>query len=229
VRRAFGTVAADLWAWRFLAGLRREVDRVLPARGRALADRTRDAARAVWEAERDGLPDAQTGRIVATCALALAADRLLAAELADPADARAIVRAAFLGTWRAPARLATWIAVRLVPRPAAAVGRFPFAWFMRRTYGAGVETRWEPRPAGGELVVTRCGFHAFFAAHGAPELRTLVCEWDRTWMDVLDAAPAAIRTERPVTIAAGGTECRFRFLADGVPRPAPPRDVALGR
>jgi hypothetical protein len=227
VRRPFGGFGANLWAWRFLGRLRREVDRALPGRGQALAARVRDAARAVWEAEREGMVDAQAGAIVATCALALAADRLLAAELADPRDARALLRRAFLGTWRAPARLGTWIAIRLVPRPATVVSRFPFARFMRWTYGAGMQTRWERRPAGGDLVVSRCAFHQFFAAHGAPELTALVCEWDRAWMDVLDAAPAAIRTSRPTTIASGGAECLFRFVSDAAPKPAPPSDVVL--
>jgi hypothetical protein len=229
VRRPFGTVGANLWAWRFLAHLRREVDRTLPGRGRALAARVRDAAAAVWEAERDRMADAQAGTIVATCALALAGDRLLAAEFADPKDARALLRRAFLGTWRAPARIGTWVAIRLVPSPAAVVTRFPFARFMRWTYGSGMQTRWEPRAPGGDLVVTACAFHRFFEAHGAPELTSLVCEWDRTWMDVLDAAPAAIRTARPTTIASGGSECRFRFVSDGAPKPAPASDVALKR
>lgn len=227
MQRGFGSLAADSRAWWFLARLRREVDRALPGRGRALAARTRDAARAVWEAEREAMADAQAGTIVATCALVLAADRLLGAEFADPRDARAIVRRAFLGTWRAPARVATWIAIRLVPRPAAVVTRFPFARFMRRMYGSGMTARWEPGVPGGDLVISRCAFHQFFVAHGAPELTSLVCEWDRSWMDVLDAAPAAIRTERPVTIASGGAECRFRFLGDAMPKPAPARDVAL--
>jgi hypothetical protein len=227
MRRPFGSVGANLWAWRFLGHLRHEVDRALPGRGRALAARVRDAAAAVWEAERDGMADAQAGTIVATCALALAADRLLAGELADRRDARAILRRAFLGTWRVPARVGTWIAIRIVPRPATVVTRFPFARFMRWTYGSGMQTRWEPRPPGGDLVVTSCAFHRFFAVHGAPELTSLFCEWDRTWMDVLDAAPAAIRTERPTTIASGGAECRFRFVSHAGPKPAPPRDVAL--
>lgn len=229
MRPAFSSIGANLWAWHFLVRLRREIDRVLPGRGRDLARRTRTAARAVWESERPAMVDAQAGTIVATCALVLAADRLLSAELANPRDARAIVRTAFLATFRTPARVATWIAIRLVPRPAALVARFPFVWFMQTTYGAGMATHWEPGAVGGDLIVSRCAFHAFFVAHGAPELTSLVCEWDRTWMDVLDAAPAAIRTERPTTIASGGTECRFHFVSDGVPKPAPTRDVAAPR
>jgi hypothetical protein len=59
--------------------------------------------------------------------------------------------------------------------------------------------------------VTRCFYHSFFVANGAPELTPVFCEWDSIWAEEIDPTQHGLRFDRPTTLGYGGGMCRFQF------------------
>jgi hypothetical protein len=97
------------------------------------------------------------------------------------------------------------------------VGKFArmnFAARGRKMYGKSMQFDHEHTSDGVDMLVRRCSFHQFFVDHGVPGLTLVVCNWDRNWMDLLNASRRPIRSERPTTISTGGDCCRFRFIRD---------------
>lgn len=61
------------------------------------------------------------------------------------------------------------------------------------------------------LDVRRCFFHDVLTASGVPELTTVMCEFDRNWIDAIDPERHGIAFTRDTTIGLGGTHCPFHF------------------
>ncbi|QIS12044.1 L-2-amino-thiazoline-4-carboxylic acid hydrolase [Nocardia arthritidis] len=59
--------------------------------------------------------------------------------------------------------------------------------------------------------VVRCFYHEVLVANSAPELTTVMCEFDANWIGAIDPAVDGFRFERATTIGRGGTHCPFNF------------------
>jgi hypothetical protein len=81
------------------------------------------------------------------------------------------------------------------------------------TYGATFEFEHEGDGSGDFFAsnVTRCFYHTFFLANGAPELTPVFCDWDNLWAEEIVPARHGLRFARPTTLASGGDMCRFQF------------------
>ena len=60
--------------------------------------------------------------------------------------------------------------------------------------------------------VTRCLWHSFFVANGAPELTPIFCDFDANWIDAIDPARHGFRFGRDTTLGYGGALCPFHFF-----------------
>lgn len=60
-------------------------------------------------------------------------------------------------------------------------------------------------------LVHVCGYRTFLARHGADDLISLFCEWDRVWINAL---PRGVGFARPATLAQGAPVCRFEFTRE---------------
>ncbi|MEU0505309.1 L-2-amino-thiazoline-4-carboxylic acid hydrolase [Nocardia sp. NPDC005998] len=80
------------------------------------------------------------------------------------------------------------------------------------TYGAGFTFE---RPVdddrGYHLNIVRCFYHEVLAAHSAPELTPVMCEFDANWIDAIDPRAHGFRFQRTTTIGLGGSHCPFHF------------------
>lgn len=74
-----------------------------------------------------------------------------------------------------------------------------FAWAKKTT-----DTGWT-------LVGKQCGVWDMFSAEGAPQLTTLMCEWDRNWLNALDQSKRPIATRRTTTLSTGASHSEFHF------------------
>lgn len=61
------------------------------------------------------------------------------------------------------------------------------------------------------LDVRRCFFHDVLSANGKPELTTVMCRFDRTWIDAIDSERHGIAFHAGHHDRTRGTHCRFRF------------------
>ena len=228
MRTSFGSGTANAFARRFLRHLTDEVNKVFPGDGRPVVHRVRDAAQALFDARSHGLPDLQARRNLCMCALVLAGYREVLGQAGDPQQALAVVREACCRTSQIPMRLMMRVMLWCIRDPVTWLSRNSLAALSRRQYGASMGFEDEVAPDRATLIVTRCAFHQFFVEHGEPQLTRIICEWDRHWMDVLDASPRPIRTERPTTISTGAERCHFHIIRDTAKAGKETRDVVLG-
>jgi hypothetical protein len=61
------------------------------------------------------------------------------------------------------------------------------------------------------MHVTKCFYHNFFTAHGAPEITPVFCEADNVWGDLLDPETNGVKFDRSMTLGQGHAYCRFHF------------------
>jgi len=61
------------------------------------------------------------------------------------------------------------------------------------------------------LLVTECFYHRFAVANAAPELMTVLCQWDWIWADAISPKRHGFSFELPTTLGYGGDACRFCF------------------
>ncbi len=226
MRVAFGSFTANAWGSRFLRQFAVELPTTPEDRRRILV-RTRGAAQQFLREKRGTLPDRKARLIYGLCSLVLAGYREVLALTGDPARAVEAVRAAYLRTHQAPARLMTRAFLRLASEPAKVLSWLPLAWYARRMYGSAMEFGQEKTEEGIDLIVSRCAFHQFFVEHGEPSLTRIFCGWDRNWMDVVEASDRPMRVERPSTLSTGGMCCRFSFIRDTEKGLGPSIDIVL--
>ena len=79
---------------------------------------------------------------------------------------------------------------------------------MHNAYGPSFQIRESEIHGGFVSEVHVCGYRTFLARHHALDLASVLCEWDRVWIDAL---PDGIAFARPTTLATGGASCRFEF------------------
>jgi hypothetical protein len=63
--------------------------------------------------------------------------------------------------------------------------------------------------------VRRCLYHDYLSDHGAPELTTIFCEFDASWIGAIDPARHGLSFERATTLGRGGALCPFHFRRVG--------------
>ena len=228
MRMSFGHGTANGWARSFLRHLTAEVNKALPGNQRRVVHRVRDAAQALFDARSHALPDTQARFILGMCALVLAGYREVLGKAGDPQQAFAVAREACYRTSHTPMRLMMRVMLWCIRDPVTWLSRKSLAALSRRQYGTSMGFEEEVAPDRATLIVTHCAFHQFFVEHGAPQLTRIICEWDRHWMDVLDASPRPIRTERPTTISTGAERCQFHLIRDPAKAGKGTRDVVLG-
>ena len=228
MRMSCGAVTVNRWARSFLRHLTAEVNKAFPGDGRHVAYRVRDAAQALFDAQSHALPDTQARRNLGMCVLVLAGYREVLGKAGDPQQAFAVVREACYRTSHTPMRLMMRVMLWCIRDPVTWLSRTSLAALSRRQYGASMGFEEEVAPDRATLIVTHCAFHQFFVEHGEPQLTRIICEWDRHWMDVLDASPRPVRTERPTTISTGAERCHFHFIRDTAKAGKGTRDVVLG-
>lgn len=153
-------------------------------------------------------------------ALVLAGYRALS-ETLPQGEALALLREAVVGPSRPWMLEGTKAALDRVPDPFAlmtAISKDKEAGYYGRTFV------WErPQDDGHAYLpsVTRCFWHGFALANGAPEIMPTICDFDTNWMDAVDPGRHGFRVERPTTLGYGGDRCRFWFI-----RKAPAADDA---
>jgi len=234
MRVAFGTRAANAWSKKFLRQLASEIDELYSneaqrrQKTQAMLNRICGTAQQLFDADKERLPDKQAYMVQGACCMVLAAYRILKDQSQDQQQAFALVRAAFQRTYRGMGKF--------MMRPLLWFSRDPvktltssdrtMKW-SRRMYGVSMGFAQEADADSYTLVVNRCAFHQFFVDHDEATLTPLICEWDRNWMDVVDASTRPVRTERPTTISTGSQTCRFRFVRAADKTAADERDVIL--
>jgi L-2-amino-thiazoline-4-carboxylic acid hydrolase len=140
----------------------------------------------------------------------LAANRVLTAHL--PKDlALELLRRALVEPWRELLGGPVGRALDASPDPLLMLVESSKAK-EEHVYGPSFEFEREQDDADTYLLnVRRCYFHQYFGAHGVPELTTVFCDWDSSWIGAIDPARHGVRFERPTTLGYGGDCCRFQF------------------
>jgi len=209
---SFGSLRANTWRWAFLRHLRREAQRAAPAHAGAVMDRTRSSAQRLFDDSRRDVPDKPGLMMVGACSLVLAGYRELLAAGVDRLTAYEAVRRAFLATFATSTRWFVRTFLTLSRDPVAQLSKPVSLRLGQRAFGA--MFGFEQRASGDEvdLVVTHCGFHQFYVEHGEPLLTLIHSEWDRIFMDAMNASRRPIQVQRPETISTGCDRCVFRFV-----------------
>ena len=173
------------------------------------------------------LHDPQARVIYAYCSLVLAAFREFRVETGDAAGAYAFARTVFQRTLERPCRWLPKIWLWLARDPVGFLSRWSLARLFQRNQGTSMEFAEEKTDDAVVLVVRRCAYHQFFVDHGEPTLTTVLCMFDRVWMEIIDRSARPVRMERPSTISTGGDSCLFRFIRDHGKGVVEPVDVVL--
>jgi len=140
----------------------------------------------------------------------LAAYRVLQ-DLLPREELLAFLREAFIGPFREMISAGTARMLDHAPDPFLAMVEVSRAKQIN-TFGAGFTFEYERDDQQAFLVnVTRCFYHNFFVANGAPELTPIFCDFDAPWVKAIHPARHGFRFERPTSIGYGGTMCPFHF------------------
>jgi L-2-amino-thiazoline-4-carboxylic acid hydrolase len=224
--KRFGGVPGRIWRWSFLRHLRRALVIARSDDIESAIRATRQQAALIYEASPKPDPGRKGHMIVQMCSLVLAAYRVVHAQTGDPVVAFRVVKDTMESTFRAPVLLMFRAFLKLYRDPVGKLSRMELADRGRKAYGTSMIFDQEETPDGVDMLVRRCSFHQFFSDHGVPGLTLAVCNWDRNWMDSLNASKRPVRSDRPTTISTGGDCCRFRFVRDPV-KPAARADDAV--
>jgi hypothetical protein len=82
-------------------------------------------------------------------------------------------------------------------------------------YGEAWEFLFEETDTSFTMTNTKCFYHDFFTAAGAPHLTRIFCSWDENWIKQIDPMKYGILFERPTTMGYGGKKCPFIFKRVG--------------
>ncbi len=213
-RLSFGNLRANIWGWLFMRQLHRELRRSFPEHYPQLLVRIRATAQKIFNAGMAGSSDRQPVKMLALCSLILGAYRELLAESGDSSRAFEIARVAFRRTFQKPIRLAARAMLWLLRDPVRSLSRKALQDSPYKAAESGLEMEQRVNDDGMTIIVTRCACHQFFNRCGEPSLTRIFCEWDRNWMDEVEASRRPIRIERPIALSTGGDHCSFRFVRD---------------
>jgi hypothetical protein len=202
----FGAAAPE----HLLAALEHHLAVVLPGRERDLVARIDTASGPIAAGGSDLLPGAGHA-LLPLAAVLVAAYRVLLPELDDPERTVALLAHVARGASRSDSRLATRLICRRHGDALDAVERHLRDAAPR--LGSAWQVEYERTRGAFELRVTACGFHAFMAQHGVPELTRACCAWDASWIDAIDPGRDGMVAERVTTLATGGVACPFRYRA----------------
>ena len=226
MRLRFGNPVINILGHFFLRNCRRELQGKAPDAELVVA-RVRDHTQQVFDASLAALPDKQARVIYAYCSLLLAAFREVRAETGDDVYAYAFARKVFQRTLELPWQWILKLWLRLTRDPVGFLNRRSLLPLFQRSQGSAMEFAEEKTAGEVVLVVRRCAYHQFFVDHGEPALTSVLCMFDRVWMEILDRSRRPVRMERPSTISTGGDTCRFRFIRDHDKDNSEPVDVVL--
>lgn len=210
--RSFGSLSANAWRWWFLRHLRRQAIQAAPAHVGLVLERTSASAQQLFDDSRHDVPDRAGLLVVGTSSLVLAGYRELVGVGVSHLAAYEAVRRAFLATYATPTRWFIRIFLVASRDPVSRLSNPRILQLSRRTFGAMFGFEQHVSKDRVELVVTQCGFHRFYLEHGEPLLTRIHSEWDRTFMDAMNASSRPIRAQRPETISTGCDRCAFQFV-----------------
>jgi L-2-amino-thiazoline-4-carboxylic acid hydrolase len=143
-------------------------------------------------------------------AAVLAAYRVLSARL-PAAECIPLLRDSFSGQFRAVVREGTARWLDGVTDPFRAIVELSRSK-EEHSFGAGFGFEHERDDDRAYILnISRCFYHDFFVANGAPELTPVFCDFDLGWIEAIDPGRHHLRFERPTTIGYGGARCPFRF------------------
>jgi hypothetical protein len=167
--------------------------------------------RALEEAHQDWMVDPQARSNLQVSAAVLATYRALQCYI--PRDELlALIREAFVWPLRDSIRTGTALMLDHAPDPFQAMRAVSKARELH-FFGAGFtfeRSRDDDRAYYAD--VTRCLWHSFFVANGAPELTPIFCEFDTNWIEAIDPARHALQFSRATTLGNGGPLCPFHFF-----------------
>jgi hypothetical protein len=189
-----------------------EIERRLadPEHAPALMEAMRSQSQALEEAHQDWIVDEPARYNLKITAAVLAAYRVLQDRLPHE-ELLALLREALIGPFREMLSAGTAQMLDHAPDPFLAMVELSRAKQVN-AFGAGFTFELARDDQQAFLVnVTRCFYHNFFLANGAPELTPIFCDFDAPWMTAIDPARHGFRFERPTTIGYGGTMCPFHF------------------
>lgn len=229
MRLSFGNLLANMVGKQFLRYFAAEVNKVVPNGSDNLVERTRVAAQALFDRQRQTLPDAQAQMIIGICSLVISGYRELVAETGSSQTAFNIVKATVGQLHRRLAKFMFRPLLWLSHDPVKTMAKINWKQWNQRIYGKSFEFDQETTSDRVTLIVNRCAFHQFFVEQGEPHLTQVICAWDRLWMDVIDTSKRPIRTERPTTISTGANYCQFHCLKDTAKAGKSKNDVILER
>lgn len=166
---------------------------------------------ALLEAHQDWMVDVQARANLHTSAVVLAAYRVLQGHI--PRDELlALIREAFVWPLRDSIRTGTTLMLDHAPDPFQAMRAVSKARELH-FFGAGFtfeRSRDDDRAYYAD--VTRCLWHSFFVANGAPELTPIFCEFDTNWIEAINPARHRVQFSRATTLGNGGPLCPFHFF-----------------
>jgi hypothetical protein len=189
-----------------------EIERRLadPDLAPALIQAIRSQSQALEEAHQDWIVDEPAKYNLKMTTAVLAAYRVLH-DLVPPEELLALLREAFIGPFREMISAGTAQMLDHAPDPFLAMVAISRAKQIT-TFGAGFTFEYERDDPQAFLVnVTRCFYHNFFVANGAPELTPIFCDFDAPWSTAIHPTRHGFRFERPTSIGYGGTLCPFHF------------------
>jgi hypothetical protein len=154
--------------------------------------------------------DEQARYNLKSSAVVLAAYRVLQPSMPQ-ADLLALLRRAFIEPFREVVKFGTAQMLDHAPNPFQALVATSKT---RELYFFGKSFSFE-RPRDDERAyycdVTRCLWHSFFVAEGAPQLTPIFCEFDANWIDAIDPVQHGLQFVRATTLGYGGQLCAFHF------------------
>lgn len=210
VRRGFRTPVANLWRREFFRTFKREVRFLLPSDTAEVVNAVRQNSQVIFDRHLHRAPDPQGMLTVGLPALLIAAHRELIARGVSEDVAYEALRRAFRQTFESKIRFVTRLETYLLRDPVKAYEKH-FIPFLVTVFGASFTFHQKKTDAGWVLVATKCGFYEMFDAEGTPRLTTLICEWDRNYLNVLDRSHRPIATRPTMTMATGHSHCEFHF------------------
>jgi hypothetical protein len=176
-----------------------------------LIEAIQDQQRALEAAHKDWVVDDQAAYNLRMGAVVLAAYRLLRDRMGHD-ELLALLREAFITPLRDTIRAGTAHMLDHAPDPfeaMVATSKAREANFLGKGF-AFERSRDDERAYYAD--VTRCLWHSFFVANGAPELTPIFCDFDANWIDAIDPARHGFRFGRDTTVGYGGALCPFHFF-----------------
>lgn len=203
---------ASLWRREFLWRLSRHAGRRITVKDLAWVERTLPAAQMPGsDAARDF--NYMLARSLHAAVVLLEQERGYSRE-----DARMTARAAFLATGSWVSRWAIRLWLWLERDPFEGILKRGAAGAARSLWGNGMKVEDRRGTSEVSLCVTRCPFSEYFWNASRMDLAPILCAWDASWIDTVNASPAPIEVALKSTLVSGAESCKFAFRDLSVPQ-----------